>query len=55
MEFQNLEGNTLKVARVVSDTVELTTVQDASDLMSNAEYQGARSLVLDKAITKLTG
>ena len=48
MELQIIERNNQKVAKVVSDKIELKTVQDALDLMANADYQGARSLVLHK-------
>jgi len=48
MDIQIVEKNNQKIAQIISNTVELKTVQDALDLMANADYQGARSLVLAK-------
>lgn len=46
MDLRIIESGTKKVAEVVSEAIELRTVQDALDLMANADYQGARSLIL---------
>lgn len=48
MELRIAEKNGTKIAEVVSDKVELRTVQDALDLMVNADYKGARCLALHK-------
>lgn len=34
------------IAELVSDTVEISTVQDALDVMANADYLGARSIIV---------
>lgn len=46
MEFNLLESNGQKTAEIKSDQIILTNIQDALDLMGNADYQGARSIVI---------
>lgn len=45
LEVKDFE-NTI-IAQVSQETV-INTVQDATDLMGNADYQGARSIILDE-------
>ncbi|MCB2205543.1 DUF4180 domain-containing protein [bacterium] len=46
MELTILQLGENRVAEIRGDEVVLSTVQDALDLMGNADYQGARSLIL---------
>ncbi len=41
-----LEENNQKIAEIKSDEIVINTTQDALDLMADAEYYGARSLIL---------
>jgi len=46
MELKILEVNQQKVAEIISDDVVINNIQDALDVMANADYQGARSIIL---------
>lgn len=46
MELRIVDVDGRKVAKVVSQQVVISTVQDALDLMANADYRGARSIVV---------
>ncbi len=46
MELKIREANDNTIAEVISDQVKVNTVQDAVDLMANADYQGARSVII---------
>ncbi len=58
MELRILESDTHSIAEVLSDKIEITCMQDSLDLMGNADYQGARRIIiheknLDPAFFKL--
>lgn len=40
------EGNNIKVAEFVSEEIILNCVQDSLDLMADADYNGARKIIL---------
>jgi len=40
--------NNVKIAELISDNVEIESVQDALDLMGNSDYLGARSVIIYK-------
>ena len=46
MKKQIFENNNHKIAEIISDQVEINSVQDALDIMANADYEGARNVVL---------
>lgn len=46
MEIKLIEINNTTIAEVVSDTILISTTQEAVDLMMNCAYQGAGSLLL---------
>jgi hypothetical protein len=46
MEQRIFEYNGQKVAEIISDQIEISNVQDALDLMANADYEGARNMVI---------
>jgi hypothetical protein len=45
VELNIFEANHQKIAEIISDTVVITTVQDALDLMVTAGYEGARDVI----------
>ena len=47
MNLEIKEYKNIRIAQVSRETV-IQTVQDATDLMGNADYQGARSIILDE-------
>ena len=47
MNLEIKEFKNIRIAQVSRETV-IQTVQDATDLMGNADYQGARSIILDE-------
>jgi hypothetical protein len=46
MNFNFHELNNVRIAEVISDEIVLNNVQDSLDLMANADYQGARKIIL---------
>ena len=46
MELKILEEKNIKIAEIKSDGIVINTPQDALDLMAEADYYGARSLIL---------
>ncbi len=46
MNFNFHEFNNVRIAEVISDEIVLNNVQDSLDLMANADYQGARKIIL---------
>jgi len=46
MELKILEEKNIKIAEIKSDKIVIRTTQDALDIMADAEYYGARSLIL---------
>ena len=47
MNLEIIEFENTKIAKVPHDTM-IHTVQDATDLMGNADYQGARNIILEE-------
>ena len=46
MELKIFEVNQQKIAETISDGVVIKDTQDALDIMANADYQGARSIIV---------
>ena len=46
MNFEIIEIDAVRIAEVHSGEVVVRTVQDAIDLIANADYQGARSVLI---------
>ena len=46
MEFNIIESNNQIIAEVISDKVEISNIREALDLMANADYQGARKIII---------
>lgn len=46
MKFKIIEKENSKIAKIVSDNAVIKTVQDATDLMGNANYQGANCIII---------
>ena len=46
MKQRVFENNNRKIAEIISDKVEINSVQDALDIMANADNEGARNVVL---------
>lgn len=47
MEFKFHEINGYKIAEVISNEVEINSLQDAVDLIANSDYQGARKIIIN--------
>ena len=48
MEFEILEYGNTKIAKVSAETT-INSVQDATDLLGNADYQGASRIIINEA------
>lgn len=48
MKINLLEIKGKFIAEIISDKIEISNVQDALDLMTNCDYQGARNIVINK-------
>ncbi len=48
MELEIIEKGKTKIATLKSIENVINTVQDATDLMGNADYQGARNIILEE-------
>ena len=46
MKINVIEKNDVKIAEIISHEIILRNVQDALDLMADADYQGARCIVV---------
>lgn len=46
MNLNIFEHNSRKIAELTSNTVEINSLQDSLDLMANADYQGARRVII---------
>lgn len=46
METRIFKANDVVMVEVLSDAVEIETVQDALDLMANVDYEGARNVIV---------
>jgi hypothetical protein len=46
MELKIHTKNNISIAEVVSEKIEIKTVQDALDLLGNADYLGARKIIV---------
>ncbi len=46
MELRIVEHNGTNIAEIISDQIEINSVQDALDLMANADYKGARNIII---------
>ena len=46
MEQKIIENNGNKVVEIISDEVEINNVQDALDLMANANYEGLSNIII---------
>jgi len=46
MEQKIFEHDSQKIAEIISDQIEIHTVQEALDWMANASYEGAHNLVV---------
>lgn len=46
MNFNFHYSGNIKIAEVISEEIILNSVQDSLDLMANADYQGARKIIL---------
>jgi len=51
LNFDIIEHDGKKIAIVNSSELEITQVQDALDLMANADYQGAGNIIIQKKIS----
>lgn len=48
MEFEFIERSNTKIAKIVGKEIVVQSLQDATDLIGNADYQGARKVILDE-------
>lgn len=46
MKLEILKENEIEIAELVSEEIEIKHLQDALDLMGNADYLGARSVIV---------
>jgi len=44
-----IDINGIDIARVISDNVEINSIQDALDLMADCSYQGARKIIIHES------
>lgn len=48
MDLHIIDIENTRIAKPVSKDIVINTVQDATDLMGNADYQGARNIILEE-------
>lgn len=48
MELKILEINNQKIAEVIAEEIVVNNTQDALDIMTDANYYGARSIILEE-------
>jgi len=48
MELKILKINGIKIAELISDNIEITTVQSALDIMADADYREARVVIIQR-------
>lgn len=46
MQFKIHKHNQTQIAELISNEVQISCVQDALDLMGNADYRGARKIII---------
>ena len=46
MKFKIIQQNNTQIAELISDSQVINSIQDALDLIGNADYQGARKIIL---------
>lgn len=48
MEIKIIESKNISFAEIISETIVISTVQDALDLMANCRYQGSEHIIIQK-------
>ena len=48
MDLHIIDIENTRIAKPVSEDIVISTVRDATDLMGNADYQGARNIILEE-------
>jgi hypothetical protein len=46
LELEIIEKGNIKIAKTATSETVINTIQDALDLMANADYQGARKIIV---------
>ncbi len=48
MDIEIIENNGIKIAKLLSDNIEINNPQDAVEILMNCRYQGAQSIIISE-------